>query len=144
MKSYLDNLKIENNTAEGDCQLDENEANPIGIGLYEQICKWAIDVGTLSGIFVLAFATTQWNIMGQTLNVDPLGFHNLHKSQHDSKFIQYDSKKMDKKGERVTPKHCYGTPTEPNICIFLALDFYVSINQNLFSQKSDKILWGVD
>ncbi len=32
MKSYLGNLKIEKNKAKGDCQLDENEANPIDIG----------------------------------------------------------------------------------------------------------------
>ena len=73
MKSYLDNLKIEKNKAKGKRQLDENEADPIGIGLYEQICKWAIKAGTLSGIYVWAFATTQWNIMGRTINVDPLG-----------------------------------------------------------------------
>ncbi len=64
MKSYLDDLKIEKNKAKGKRQLDENEADPIGIGLYEQICKWAIAAGTLSGIYVWAFATTQWNIMG--------------------------------------------------------------------------------
>jgi len=37
MKSYLDNLKIEKNKAKINRQLDESEANPIGIGLYEQI-----------------------------------------------------------------------------------------------------------
>jgi hypothetical protein len=39
MKSYLDNLKIEKNKAKGKCQLDENEADPIGIGLHAQICN---------------------------------------------------------------------------------------------------------
>ncbi|KAL3765640.1 hypothetical protein ACHAW5_000323 [Stephanodiscus triporus] len=142
MKSYLDNLKIEKNKAKSNRQLDESEADAIGIGLYEQICKWAIEAGTLSGIFVWAFATTQWNIMGRTINVDPMGFHNLRKSQHDSIVIQYDSNKMDKKGERVTPKNCYGNPVRPNICILLALGCYMSINQNLFGRKSDKIFQG--
>jgi hypothetical protein len=74
------------------------------VGLYEQLCKWAITAGTLSGIYVWAFATTQWNIMGRTVNVDPMGFHNLRKSQHESIIIKYDSNKMDKKREKVTPK----------------------------------------
>jgi hypothetical protein len=52
MNSYLDSLKIEKNKAKGNCQLDESEADPIGIGLYELICKWAIEAGTLSGIYV--------------------------------------------------------------------------------------------
>jgi hypothetical protein len=84
MKAYPDNMKIEKNKATGDCQLGENEADPIGIGLYEQLCRWAIGAGTLSGIYVWAFATTQWNIMRQTVNVNPMGFCNLCKSQHDS------------------------------------------------------------
>ena len=127
MKSYLDNLKIEKNKAKGKRQLDENEADPIGIGLYEQLCKWAIAAGTLSGIYVWAFATTQWNIMGRTVNVDPMGFHNLCKSLHDSIIIQYDSNKMDKKREKVTPKNCYANPARPDICIFLALGCYISV-----------------
>ena len=106
MNSYLDSLKIEKNKAKGNCQLDESEADPIGIGLYELICKWAIEAGTLSGIYVWAFATTQWNIMGQAINVDPLGFQNFHKSQHNSIVIQYDLNKMDKEGEWVTQKNC--------------------------------------
>ncbi len=88
MKSYLDNMKIEKKKAKGNCQLYENEADLIGIGLHEQICKWAIEAGTLRGIYIWAFATTQWNIIGRTINVDPLGFHNLCKSQHDSIVIQ--------------------------------------------------------
>ena len=142
MKSYLDNLKIEKNKAKGNRQLDENEADPIGIGLYEQLCKWAITAGTLSGIYVWAFATTQWNIMGRTVNVDPMGFHNLCKSQHDIIIIQYDSNKMDKKREKVTPKNCYANPARPDICIFLALGCYISVIQNKFSRKSDKIFQG--
>jgi hypothetical protein len=64
-----------------------------------------------------------------------MGFHNIHKSQHDSIVIQYDSNKMDKKGEKVTPKNCYANPAKPDICMFLALGCYISINQNKFSQR---------
>jgi hypothetical protein len=64
MKAYLDNMKIEKNKVKCNLQLDENEADPIGIGLYEQLCKWAIGAGTLSGIYVWAFTSTQWYIMG--------------------------------------------------------------------------------
>jgi hypothetical protein len=32
------------------------------------------------------------------------GSYNLKKSQHDSIIIEYDSNKMDKTGEKVTPK----------------------------------------
>ena len=77
MKAYLDNMKKEKTKAKGKSQLDENEADAIGFGLYEQLCQWAVEAGTLVGIFIWAFITTQWNVMGRTVNVDPLGFHNL-------------------------------------------------------------------
>jgi len=44
---------------------------------------------------------------------------------------------MDKKGEKVTPKNCYANPARPDICIFLALGCYISVNQNKFNRKSD-------
>lgn len=95
MKAYLDNMKKEKAKAKGKNQVEEHDADPIGIGLYEQLCEWAVEAGTKPGVFVWAFMTMQWNIMGRTVNVDPLGFHNIKKSQHDSIILQYDSNKMD-------------------------------------------------
>ena len=53
MKAYLDNMKKEKTNAKGKRQLDENEADPFGFGLYEKLCKWAVDSGTLVGFFLL-------------------------------------------------------------------------------------------
>ena len=142
MTAFLDNLKIEKNVAKGNCQLDEGEADPISIGLFHQICVWAIAAGSLSGIFIWAFSVVQWNIIGRTVNVDPLGFHNIRKSQHDSIVIQYDNNKMDKKGEKVSPKNCYANPTKPETCIALALGVYLCVNQSKFNRVSDKLFQG--
>ena len=73
------------------------------------------------------------------MNVDPLGFHNLRKSQHDSVIFKYDSNKADKKGEKVTPKNCYANPKRPYISMFLALGCYLCIFQNKFKRDSDKL-----
>ena len=139
MKKFLDNMQKEKTKAKGKRQLDENEADPIGFGLYEQICKWAVESGTLLGIFIWAFICTQWNVMGRTVNVDPLGFHNLRKSQHDSVVIKYDDNKADKKGEKVTPKNIYSNPAKPFVSFNLALGCYLCLNQNKFKRDSDKI-----
>jgi hypothetical protein len=58
-------------------QLTKQDADEIGIELYEQLCTWAVQEGHREVIFVWAFMTAQWNVMGRTVNVDPLGFHNL-------------------------------------------------------------------
>lgn len=77
MKAYLENLKKEKAKAKSNQQVDEKEADPIGIQLVETMCKWGVKSKTKSGIFVWAFMTCQWNVMGRTVNVDPLGFHDF-------------------------------------------------------------------
>lgn len=139
MKGFLATLKLEKTKAKTNRQLSEQESDEIGIGLLEYIAECAVKDGENSGIYVWAFMTTQWNVMGRTVNVDPLGFHNLKKSQHDSIIIHYDSNKCDKKGENVTPKNCYANPSKPYISMFLALGCYLSIFQNKFKRNSDKL-----
>ena len=79
MKVYLENMKKEKVNAKGNRQLDKNEADPIVFGIYEKLCEWIIGSGTVVRKFILVFITTQWNVMGRTVNVDldPLVFHDL-------------------------------------------------------------------
>lgn len=139
MDAFLDNLEKEKTVAKSNNQVDEKDADAIGINLVEQICKWAVASGTAVGIFVWAFMVCQWNCMGRTVNVDPLGFHNFTKSPHDSVVITYDSNKKDKTGAKVSPKHCYSNPRRPFISMNLALGCYLSIFQNKFDRTSDKL-----
>ena len=139
MKAFLDNLKREKVVAKSKKQLVESDADPIGINLMELLCQWCVWWGGTVAIFCWAFLLTQWNVMGRTVNVDPLGFHNMKKSQHDSVVFEYDSNKCDQTGENVSPKHCYANPNRPFINLFLALGCYLSIFQNKFKRESDKL-----
>ena len=126
MKNYLDTMKKEKTNAKTKGQMDEQEADIIPMKLARKMCEWAV----LSGnIFVWAFTIIQWNIMGRTVNVAPLGFHNLScKEAADSIVIQYDKNKTDQKGESTSPKNCYANPFDPYICMFLSLGCYLCIN----------------
>ena len=139
MKAFLATLKLEKTKAKTNRQLSEQESDEIGIGLLEYLAMCAILDGNKMGIYVWAFMCTQWNVMGRTVNVDPLGFHNLKKSQHDSIIIHYDSNKCDKSGEKVTPKNCYTNPSKPYISMFLSLGCYLCIFQNKLKRVSDKL-----
>ena len=138
IKSFLENLKKEKATAKANNQLTENDSDPIGMPLLERLCLWCVSCGSLTAMFVWAFIVTQWNLMGRTVNVDPLGFHNIKKGDHDCIIISFDKNKCDRKGEKTTPKHCYANPKKPLVNLFLALGIYLSVYQNKF-EGNEKI-----
>ena len=137
MKTYLDTMKKEKTKAKGAGKMDEQEADPINIELYEKLCVWAIEEGS---IMVWVFTIMQWNCMGRCVNVAPLGFRNLKNNEApDSIVIEYDDNKNDKTGENISPKNCYANPLKPDICMFLALGCYLCVNRDMFDRADDKI-----
>ena len=100
MKKYLDALKKSKVQAKKTGELDENEADPINLPLYHFVCEWSIITGD---IFFWVFTVLLWNCLSGCINIDDLQFHNI-KMGTDSAIIEFDSTKMDGKGERTTPK----------------------------------------
>ena len=74
MKAFIKTFKKEKAAAKSEGKCDEKDADEIPFSLFEAICRWAINSGNL---MIWAFTVVQWNIMGRSINVDPLGFHNL-------------------------------------------------------------------
>ena len=137
IKAHLALLKKENTSARSKGQLDQKDADPIDFELYKHICEWSIKD---RDVFSWAFTVTQWNLMGRSVNVDPLGFHNMsRKGGSDSVVMQYDSNKKDKTGENTSPKNCYANPYQPIVCFFLALGCYLCLFQDKFQRGTDMI-----
>ena len=140
MSAYIDSMKREKAAAKQNNQIEEKDADPIGIDLYGEIAEWAIEEGTPSGILVWASSVTQWNVLGRPINVDALAFHNMQKGQNDSIIVSYDKNKKDQTGKKVSPKNCFSNPRKPEISFFLAMGCYLCINQGRYgSRRSDKI-----
>ena len=119
MKAYLDNMKKEKTKAKSGGKTDEQEADQIPYALYKEIFSWALESGNL---MVWAFTVVQWNVMGRSCNVAPLGFCNLsRKEANDSVVIEFDTNKQDQTGVNTSPKNCYANPFQPLTCMFLAL-----------------------
>jgi len=119
MKAFIKNFKKEKATAKSEGKCDEKDADEIPFTLFEAICRWAIETGSL---MLWAFTVVQWNIMGRSVNVDPLGFHNLSRDGgSDSIVITFDKNKRDQAGENVSPRNCYANPSNPTVCFNLAL-----------------------
>ena len=137
MKQYLDSLKKSKVRAKKDGELDENEADPIGMPLYHLICEWAISIGD---IFLWVFTVLLWNCMSRCVNIDDLQLGNISMGT-DSAIIEFDSTKMDKKGEKTTPKNIYANPFDHHVCVFTALGCYFCLNDEQWSTSSKKYIF---
>jgi hypothetical protein len=110
-------------------ELDEDNGDPIPWGLFVQICHWSLLSGNL---FVWVFSVMQWNCLGQSISIDPLGFHNFCPGV-DSIIIEYDSSKSDQEGQKVTLKNCYANPFDPRISFHFAIACWLCTNQEVFA-----------
>ena len=137
MKQYIQVMKKEKANAKGQGEVEEQDADEIPFALFESLCEWSIKSGN---VMVWAFTTLQWNCIGRSVNVDPLGFHNLSwVGGSDAIVVTYDTNKKDPTGENTSPKQCYSNPTNPTVCMFLSLGCFFSINRDMYTRKSDKI-----
>ena len=107
---------------EGD--VDEKEADPIPLSLYQSMLKWAIEA---NNVFVWFWTLAQWNCMARSASIDPLAFHNFKIGQ-DSTICKYDDQKADKTGERLSEKNIYANPFEWTQCFWTGMGIYVALN----------------
>ena len=131
MKSYLDTLKKEKTNSPSAGNMSEQDADPINFSLMEWICKWAVESGL---IMVWAFTCMQWNCMGRSVNIAPLGFRNLScKEAADCIVIHYDSNKKDQKGESTSPRTATQTLSILSyVCSWLLAACYLCIYRDMF------------
>jgi hypothetical protein len=136
MKAHLLLIK-EHAQAKGDGEIEDQEADPILLEFYKNLCLWSIESKQIDD---WAFSTLQWNVMGKSAHIDSLGLHNLSFSHgSDCITIKYNANKKDKAVDNITPKNYYANPKDGTICMFLALGCYLALNQEKFKQASDKI-----
>jgi len=122
--TFLQSYKKKVARAKATGDTDESEADPIPFSLFVLICAWSVGEGN---IFLWAWTVLQWNLMGRSINVEPLCFHNLTVFADTIKIV-YDSNKADQGGDNVTIKHVYANPVKPQICSYLALGIYLCLN----------------
>jgi hypothetical protein len=136
MDAFLDSSKKEVVTHRRAGNLDEHEADPISFPFYQLICEWALGTGN---VFLWVWTILQWNNMARSISIDPLGIHNFSVGT-DSIKCKYDDSKVDKKGERVSPKNIYANPFEPVVCAFTALGCWLALRKGTFCNNDSLFL----
>ena len=127
-EKFLSAYKKEVAAAKVKGEVDEQEADPIPMSPFALMCRWAVGEGN---IFVWAWSILQWNLMGRSVNVEPLNLRNIKVYEDHIQFL-YTTNKCDKAGEKVTTKNVYANRMNPFICSFLSLGIYVSLNAERF------------
>jgi len=137
---FLKSYKKETAAKKQQGKMDSEDSDPILFGLYQMICHWALES---NNVFLWVFTMLQWNCMGRSISIDPLGFHNF-RTATDSVKCTYDNSKSDQSGEKVSPKNLYANPIEPVICSFTGLGAWVSLNRETFVKGGrDSLFLGV-
>jgi hypothetical protein len=87
----------------------------------------------MGNIFVWKFTVLQWNCIGRSASINPLGIHNLGVGAADSYNIKYDDSKADSTGEKFSPKNTmYANPFDPTICSVMALGIWLANRNETF------------
>ena len=138
MDSFLASFKKEEATAKADGNVDERSADPICFSLFRHILTWSLESGN---IFVWAWTILQWNLMAQSISIDPLALHNVTVSE-DHFVFKHDSTKTDKKGEKLHNKSVYCNPLDPTVCVGVSLGVWLCLEQGSFEDSEKLFLRG--
>ena len=95
-EKFLTALKKRVASEKGKGNMDENEADPIPMDLYELISTWAVKEGN---VMLHTWTLLQWNLMAWSVNVEPLGLHNLKVFRESLQFL-YDQTSWTKRRRR--------------------------------------------
>jgi hypothetical protein len=124
VKSYKNEFK----KAEQRGEVDKSDSDPITRPLYLLILSWFLESGEISNWL---FSLLQWNCIGRSINIDPLGFQNFHMGTDGMK-VTYEFTKSDQSGEKVKGKNIYANPFDPKQCVFTGIGIFLSLNQGSF------------
>ena len=75
---YIKSYKKEVGGARKSREIDQQEADPISWTLFNLFVGWALEDGN---VFVWVYALLQWNCMARSINISPLGLHNVNSSE---------------------------------------------------------------
>ena len=126
IKTFLCSFKKEAAGKKKEGLVEDKAADPILWTLFLLFLNWAL---TSKNIFVWVYSILQWNCMARSINISPMGLHNMQASEDYIKVV-YDKTKKDQEGEKVRDKHIYANPHLPLCCTFLLLGVYLALEVN--------------
>lgn len=126
-------LKKEKQLAKGSGEVEEKDSDPISFPLFMFMCDCAVKLGDP---LWWAMGLLQWHCMARCQNIDNLKIRNFSVVD-DAIVIKFFDTKMDKVGEKLSPKHCYANPSDFRICVFTALACYFCMVNSEWTNKRD-------
>mmetsp|Transcript_12665 Transcript_12665/g.23742 ORF Transcript_12665/g.23742 Transcript_12665/m.23742 type:complete len:121 (-) Transcript_12665:1019-1381(-) len=101
------------------------------------MCESAVNYGNA---FMWLFSILQWSCLSRCQNIDDLTFRNFSLGS-DSIIIKFDATKMDKVGEKCSPKNCYANPVDHVLCLNTALAVYLSLQNSSWCKDNKSFLF---
>lgn len=100
---------------------------PMSLSLYTQLCQkalFAAEERSRAASGVHCFMILCWNLFSRSNSVAGLRTHHISWAG-DALVVDLSKQKADQTGEKITPKHVYANPHQPEICPILSLGLHV-------------------
>lgn len=118
---------------------------PISFSIYCSLAKVALFASEVRSKFaslVHLFLLLCWNLFSRSCSVADLRTHHFS-WDNDCLVVDMSKQKGDQTGDKITPKHVYANPYNPEICIILALALHVfSISFRIDNDDKSKLFMG--
>ena len=89
--------------------------------------------------FIWLFSLIQWSCISRCQNIDHLSFFHVS-VKGGAMVIELDVTKVNKRGEKLPPKHCYDNSLDYTICIFTEMGVYFSLFNSICSYENQSFL----
>ena len=120
--------------------------DPISVELYQALCRWFLEWGTIDGVFAYCFTVLTWNLACRANNTCEVRFSQMSWStSFDSFEIFFGHTKTDQGGdESKYPRHIYANPLSPLHCPVFALSVYFACCFNTMQTSNGFLFPGKD
>lgn len=126
--------------ATGETKITEGK-DKLDFALYKIMCEAMLKSSKKQLIFARAFKILSWNLGCRSSNTSTVLLKHL-RNDEDAIAIMFAHQKNDQEGERQEPRHCYANPSDPALCMFLALAIYLMCFG--FDEEANKLFAGAN
>ena len=145
----VDSSESESEAEEGD-EDDEDDRNffqegksPMTPKLFESLCRWFMEWGTIEGVFATCFLVLTWHLACRSNNTGKIKTSHMQWTYFDALHVRFRHTKTQKHGEaRKHKRACYSNPFRPEMDLPFVLGIYLATAFNTQQKRGSRLFPG--
>ena len=141
------------NSSDSESDTEENEdddrnffqegKSPMTTELYESLCKWFMEWGTVEGVFATCFLVFTWHLACRSNNTGKIKTSHMQWTYFDALHVRFRHTKTQKHGEaRRHKRACYSNPFRVHVDLPFVLGLYLATAFNSQQKRGMRLFPG--